>query len=270
MWRTGTLSLAYLTVNGADPLQHIEAAAAAGYQAAGLRLLPPRHLSNAPAVVGNPALIRDIKRACSRTGIRLLDAEVASLTPASTRSELSAMVDAAAELDFRFIQTVVEDPDRQRASDSLGMLAELASDVGMTIALEFMRFRDISNLAQAMDLIEITAYDNVRVLIDALHLARSDGSAADVARLRSDWIALAQLCDAPAMAPSLEQLPVEARTARLHPGEGALPLAALLDALPDDLPLSIEVPNSGYERWNYPERARRALAATTRLLNSRD
>ncbi len=48
MWRQGTFSLAYLTVNGADPLEHIAAAAEAGYQAAGLRILQPRHLADAP------------------------------------------------------------------------------------------------------------------------------------------------------------------------------------------------------------------------------
>lgn len=269
MWRKGPLSLAYLTVNGADPLQHIQAAAAAGYQAAGLRILPPLHLRDMPAVVGNAPLIRYIKQTCAQTGISLLDAEVASLTATTSRDELAAMVDTAAELGFKFIQTVSEDPDEARASDQLGALADLADDAGLRVALEFMRFRDVATLQQALRLIEITGRDNVGVLVDVLHLTRSGGSAADVALIPPKLIALAQLCDAPTLAPGLDGLPAEARNARLHPGAGELPLGDFLDALPTKLPLSVEVPNAAYESWSYLERARRAMAATSQLLTAR-
>ena len=269
MWRKGILSLAYLTVDGADPLKHIKAAAASGYQAAGLRILQPRHLQDLPAVVGNAPLIRAIRQACTHSGVSLLDAEVASLTQTTTRSELSAMVDAAAELRFEFIQTVSEDSDEQRASDNLAMLADLAGEAGLSIALEFMRFRQLATLQQAVHLIEMTGSSNVGLVIDALHLARSGGTAADLALVPPHLIAIAQLCDAPAVAPALEELPAEARHGRLYPGAGALPLSDLLDALPDGLPLSIEVPNADYERWNYQERARRAIAATSQLLAQR-
>lgn len=270
MWHKGILSLAYLTVNGADPVQHIEAAAAAGYQAAGLRIFPPRHLRNSPAVVGNAALIREVKRASKRDDITLLDAEVASLASTTTRDELAAMVDTAAELGFRVIQTVCEDPDETRAADQLGVLADLAATAQLGIALEFMKFRSVSNLQQALRLIELCGRSNVQLVIDALHLARSGGSAADLISVAPRMIAVAQLCDAPVLSPDFDGLATEARTARLYPGEGGLELCALLDALPDDLPLSIEVPNTAFEQWNHVERARRAMHATRQLLTRRE
>lgn len=265
MWRQGAYSLAYLTVNGADPLEHIAAAAEAGYQAAGLRILPPRHLADAPAVVGNVPLIRAIRRACNESGVSLLDAEVVSLTPVSTRAELQAVVDAAAELGFSFIQTVVEDSDERRAADRLAELADLAAAAKMRVALEFMRFRAVTDLQSAMHLIQLAGRPNVQVLIDALHLARSGGTPEQVAALSPDSIALAQLCDAPAEAPPADLLAQEARTARLYPGDGALPLSAFLDALPDDVPLSIEVPNTVHEALDYRVRAQCALDATKSL-----
>lgn len=269
MWRQGSLSLAYLTVNGADPLQHIAAAAVTGYQAAGLRILPPRHLSRAPAVVGDAPMIRAIKRLCADTGIALLDAEVASIAPTSTRAEFEAMVGTAAELGFQFIQTVVEDPDEARAADRLGELADLAAAADMRVALEFMRFRDVANLQQAMRLIDTTGRDNIQVLIDALHLDRSGGSADDVSKIPSNRVAIAQLCDAPAAGPAFDGLAAEARSGRLYPGDGQLPLSELLNALPDGVPLSIEVPNASHEALDYVERARRAIDATRALLLQR-
>lgn len=270
MWRQGPISLAYLTVDGADPLQHIAAAAKAGFQAAGLRILPPRHLANAPAVVGNPSLIRAIKRACSEAGISLLDAEVVSITAASTRAELQEVVDVAAELDFSFVQTVIEDPDEQRALERLGELAELAAVAKMRIALEFMHFRAVTDLQHAMRLIKLAGQPNVQVLVDALHLARSGGTPEQVAAAEPGTIALAQLCDAPAEAPPPDKLAQEARTARLYPGAGALPLCDLLDALPDGVPLSIEVPNAAYLLRSEDERARCAIEAAQQLCRGRN
>jgi sugar phosphate isomerase/epimerase len=269
MWTQGILSLAYLTVNGADSLQHLAAAAATGYQAAGLRILPPRHLASAPAVVGDAPMIRAIRRLCADTGILLLDAEVASITPTSTRAEFEAMVGTAAELGFEFIQTVVEDPDKGRAADRLGELADLAATADMRVALEFMRFRELANLQQAAQLIDATGRDNIQVLIDALHLDRSGGSADDVSKLPSYRVAIVQLCDAPASGPALDGLAAEARSGRLFPGEGELPLSELLDALPDGVPLSIEAPNASHEALDYLERARRAIDATRSLLLQR-
>ena len=269
MWRQGMYSLAYLTVNGADPIQHIAAAAEAGYQAAGLRILQPRHLVDAPSVVGNVPLIRAIKRACSDSGILLLDAEVMSITPTTAWSEMQAVVDVAAELGFRFIQTVVEDPEEQRAADRVAALADLAAAADARIALEFMRFRALTDLQSAMRLIQQVGRPNVQVLIDALHLARSGGTPEQVATLATNSIALAQLCDAPAEAPAADLLAQEARTARLYPGDGALPLSALLDVLPDGTPLSIEIPNTAYESLDFTVRAKRALDATDALCRAR-
>ena len=77
------LSLAHLTVLDADPLALIEAAAAGGFDAIGLRIVPPFVTETIVPVVGDADLQRRIKQ-------RLRDSDIALLV--SRRSGLSRKV----------------------------------------------------------------------------------------------------------------------------------------------------------------------------------
>ena len=83
----------------------------------------------------------------------------------------------------------------------------------------------------------------------------------------------AQICDAgpdmpgPADTPALIR---EARTGRLLPGEGVLPLAELVAALPEGLPLAIEAPCQATAHLPALERAQRAHRALSALLQTPD
>ena len=269
MWHKGELSLAYLTVDGASAVEHVEAAAAAGFPAAGLRILPPVHLSARGSVVGNPEETQRVRKACDTLGVRPLDAEVASLTSNITGDDIAEIVTTAAELGFRFVQTVIDDADFTRASESLAKLAEAARNAGIRVALEFMAFRPLANLESALALIDRSGSDNVGVLIDALHLARSGGSPEMVAAIPVGRIAMAQLCDAPAETPIFDELAAEARSRRLHPGEGDLWLNELLDVLPDGLPISLEVPHPSFANQTVVERAQHSMRALNLFLDDR-
>lgn len=266
MWSNGELSLAYLTVNGASPLEHVEAAAAAGYVAAGLRILPPSHLPESRAIVGDTAASKALRQRCEALGVTPLDAEVMSICSTTRDDELNAMVATASDLQFRFVQTVVEDSNANRAAHNLARLAELAAQAGMGVALEFMAFRALNTLDSAVAMIERTGANNIGLIIDALHLARSGGSPRDVAAIDDHKIALAQFCDAPLASPPNEALADEARWRRLQPGEGELWLDELLDVLPDGVPISLEVPNETLDKHNYADRAQLTKSAFERLL----
>src|SRR5260221_7809235 len=67
------LSLAHFTVVEAEPITLIEAAQAGGYDAIGLRILPLFPTDHVFPVIGNPNLVRSIKRRLMETGIRALD-----------------------------------------------------------------------------------------------------------------------------------------------------------------------------------------------------
>jgi sugar phosphate isomerase/epimerase len=102
----------------------------------------------------------------------------------------------------------------------------------------------LQTIEAASELVRAAGRSNAGVLVDVLHLCRSGGSPAAVAVLPPGRIAYLQLCDAPAQAPPLEGLALEARNDRQLPGEGELWLDDLLDALPDDIAISVEVPRS--------------------------
>lgn len=266
MWTSGELSLAYLTVDGATPVQHVEAAASAGFAAAGLRILPPTHLRTQSRVVGDANAIKRLAEVCGRTGVRPLDAEVMSLTAETGPDEMTAMAEAAADLGFRYIQTVVEDTDLSRAADNVARLAGIAARAGTGVAIEFMAFRPLSTLEDALRVMQRADARNVGLLIDALHLDRSGATVNDIKALPPNSVAVIQLCDAPRARPRFEDLPSEARERRLHPGEGGLPLEALLDVLEDGLPLSLEVPHPTFAGLAFNDRAAQAMAVLKNFL----
>jgi sugar phosphate isomerase/epimerase len=79
-----------------------------------------------------------------------------------------------------------------------------------------------------------------------------------------------QLCDAPAERPTdVEGLLRQARAERLMPGDGGLDLTGILRALPDGLPIGLEIPMETLAQ-TIPavERTRQMLAKTRRLLAS--
>jgi sugar phosphate isomerase/epimerase len=256
------LSLAYLTVNGAQPVEHLEAAQAGGFDAAGLRIVPPSHLAIDYGVIGNPERIREIKRTCDRTGVGVLDIEVVTLNAETDVARLLPALETSAEIGAQFIQAVSEDPDERRAADRFAALCDAAARFGLRVSLEFMRFRNLRTIEAAAALVEAAGRPNGGVLVDALHLARSGGTPAAVAAVPPGRIAYMQLCDGPAQSPPLERLAHESRNERRLPGEGEFLLEELFDALPDEIPISVEVPRAVDAGRSMTERAVLAGDAT--------
>lgn len=254
-------ALAYLTVNGSEPVEQIEAAAASGFAAVGLRLLPPGNLKLAHEILRNPPLIGQIRRACQRTGVSVLDVDVFTLSAASDRGLLDRAVDAAAELGASIILTVCEDPDRSRAIERFAALCAAAAERHITVAMEFMRWREVRTLEDALAFIDSAGSANGAICVDTLHLSRSGGTAASIAAAPASRMPYVQISDAPAQAPPVQELLHEARYDRLYPGEGELRLDDMLDAMPRNIPLSIEVPRSIHATRSVFDRAKLAAEA---------
>ena len=107
------------------------------------------------------------------------------------------------------------------------------------------------------------------MLIDALHFSRSGGLPAHVAQVDPALLRYAQICDASPDMPGPGDTPAlirEARTDRLLPGEGVLPLDELVAVLPATAALAIEAPCRATAELTALERARRAHHALTALL----
>ena len=143
---------------------------------------------------------------------------------------------------------------------------------GVVVVLEFLPIFTIGTLDEAVAVVTEVGQPNGAVLVDTLHLARSGGSPDDLRGVPARLLPYLQVADAPAEPPATDRdaLRDEALHGRMLPGEGALPLAAALAAVPD-VPLSIELRSSAL-MTRYPDptdRARAVRAACEPLLASR-
>jgi sugar phosphate isomerase/epimerase len=238
----------------------IDAAHQAGFDGCGLR---------PTADELSPASLRRLRQHLDDSGLTLLDVEVVRLRGDDDASAHLRLLDAAAVLGAGHVLAVSEHLERSATIEAMAWLASQAGQRGLRIALEFMVFTSVRSLADALDVIAAAATGNIGVLVDALHLARSGGTPADLARVPDREFAYVQLCDAPREPP--QDLTAEARHYRLLPGDGDLPLVALAEAVGVDVPLSVEVQSDELtSSTSATTRARRALTQTRRLLHPGD
>lgn len=261
------LGLAHLTALQLAPAALVTEAARAGFAAVGLRYIPATSDGPAyPTEVGTEAH-RALKRVLAGEGVRVSDIELVQLTPTIDIAALAGRLEAGADLGAVSVIASGDDPDQSRLTAHFAELCQLAASFGMRVDLEFMRWRVIGGLLQAAATVAEAGQTNGAILVDALHLTRSGGEADDLILLPDRWLRAAQLCDASTEPPANERAIIaEAREGRLPPGAGALPLGALLEALPADTSLSVEMPMPALDAR---ERIATAFNATRHLLEGR-
>lgn len=205
----------------------------------------------------------EVRRRLDGTGVIALDMEPVFVTPDGDHGD--RMVEAAATVGARNLLVVSRGVDAGRFADRFGGLCDLAAPYGIGCSLEFMRFMSICDLPQAVDVLDAVDRPNAGVLIDLLHLARTGGTAADVAMVAPERLPYAQMCDAPGDAP--DDLVSEALNGRLVLGAGDLPAKAVVGVLPPTTALSLEVRSAALRTALDPvERARHVLDTTRRAL----
>jgi len=256
----GFLNLNILPAGNAPPLEVIDAAAAAGFRSAGLRISGRRIEDPCVPVIGNDRAIAELRERAQARGVRLSSITGYGFFPDVPYDAQVRVLDATARLGADLVILNVYYEDHAAFAEELARLCEAAAAHGIRVGVEFMPFSGLRTLPEARRAVERSGATNAGYIIDALHLMRSGGTPQDVASLDPARIFLGQLCDADARRerPSDDELRAEARAHRLYPGEGDAPLHALLDALPADLELEIEVPRSDQEGWPLAERARKA------------
>lgn len=237
------LGVAHLTALELPPPDLARQAARAGFQAVGLRLHPAMTGGIAyPSRPGTRAH-HELRRLLAGEGLALNEIEFIQLTADIDVASFAGMLEAGADLGAACVTVSGDDADRARLTANFAALCDLAASFGLRVDLEFMRWRVVGSLEQAAAVVARADRPNGAVLLDALHLDRSGGAPAQLQDLPPGTIHAAQLCDARAAQPSTDaEVIAEAREGRLPPGEGELPLAELLRALPTDTVLSVEMP----------------------------
>jgi sugar phosphate isomerase/epimerase len=267
------LAMAVLNLRGRPAEAIVRAAAGAGFDSVTLRLIEPKDGDHGHLAYQHTER-RRLRQLMDDLGVGLLDVEVVRLRPGARLDLLLPSLDAAAELGARHVLTVCEDPDEQRFIASLVGFAGECAQRGMRAALEFMRFSHCTSFEQAMRLAmhaRVEGADDVGVLVDALHLARSGGTPNQVSVYAADFPEMfpyVQMCDAPLLAPhgGVAEIRTEAVHRRMLPGDGELPLQPLLAALPAGIPVCIETPIPALAARPDQERAAAAFEAGSRLL----
>lgn len=259
---THIYSLAYLTSAPMAPPDALVLAEKLGYQAIGVRIAPAAPGGDFSPLATDPALLRETIRRIEDIGVPVFDVEIARLGADFKADRFAAFLETAGRLKARAILVAGDDPDETRLTESFATFCRAAAPYGLTADLEFMPWTAVKNAKAALRIVSNAAEPNGRVLVDALHAARSATTLDDIANLPRHLLSYAQLCDAPAGIPtSNDELIHTARCARLLPGDGGIDLAGLVRALPGDLPLSLEIPNDEWlPRLGAEEWGRRALA----------
>jgi sugar phosphate isomerase/epimerase len=247
------LSLAAGCVLDATPAETVAAAAEAGFDAVGVWV---------DLDTWGPATTAEVRQRLDDSGLRALDVEVAVLRPGGDDDDGLRMLDIGAALGATCGLFVCFDEDLGRTADRFARVCEHASSIGLSAVLEFMVFTAVRTLADAIDVVTQAGHPAGGVLVDPLHLARSGGRSADLARADARLFPYAQYCDATQDPPPGDQLLEEALHGRLLPGEGVLPLDEFLNALPVGAPLSVEVRSRALRR-RYPNPVERARAIAT-------
>ena len=239
------LSLAHLTAITLPPAALVRAAARAGYGKVGLRLPPA-----APGAIdyyaapGSPAFMQ-LQAVLEGEGIGLHDVEMVSIGPGFVAADYRYLLEAGQALGATTLNVSGDDDDVGRLGDNFAALCAQASSFAMRVELEFMRWRPVGTLEQAVAIVTRANSENGKILLDALHLFRSGGSMKTLQSIDRALIGSVQLCDASGPIPSGDEAIIgEARGNRLAPGDGQLPLEELVAYLVDieDLQWGVETP----------------------------
>jgi sugar phosphate isomerase/epimerase len=260
------ISLAAGIMPEATPAQLIEAAAASDFDFGGMW---------AERETWTPATTRAIRSHARDAGVPLLDLEVAWIMPGAPDPWLTELVEIAAELGARNLLCVSSDPDMAATTAKFQALVDRAQGTGVRVNLEFGIFTEVKTIHAARAILEGVEGEAKALLVDTLHWARSGGTADDLKAIPRDWLSYCQPCDAPADGPdpgNFDAIIDDAINRRMPLGQGGLPLAAMVGALPDTLPMAIEERSAGL-REAFPdlnERAREVARTSRAWLDARD
>jgi sugar phosphate isomerase/epimerase len=189
----------------------------------------------------DPQLRRNLLAAMDDRDVSISLGEGLLIAPGVDVRSYAADLDIMAELRIPRINTVSLEPDQARTFDELAVLTALAADRGIATCVEPVVGLSIADLPSAIAAVEHVNREEISLLIDTMHVARFGASADDLRAIPAERIGYIQLSDTTRQR-RMRHYAEEAMFERLPPGEGELPLADMLAALPGDRVVGLELP----------------------------
>src|SRR5712692_8097164 len=264
------ISLAHLTVLDTTPPELVTVAAAAGFRSIGIRLTATPSVGIPPYdMLHDGPLLRETLLRLADTGVSVRDTEFLRFEPEHPVAIPEGFLEVSARLGARNVLVMSAEPEEARTIERFCELCDRAAAYGLHVGLEFAIYTGVRTLAHAAKIVARSKRSNASVLVDALHFSRSGGVPQQIATVDPSLFRYAQICDAGPDMPGPGDTPAlirEARTGRLLPGEGVLPLAELVAALPQSATLAVEAPCRATAHLPALERAKRAHHALSILV----
>ncbi len=266
------IGIEFLSVFDLPPVPFVELTAKLGCRYLSIGLTPMGcNLEGYPpfSLRDDVALRRDMISAMKDNGVSIALGEGFGLRPGTDVRAFASDLELMCELGVPRINSYCMEPDLGRGLDQLSLLSEMAGAVGIEHTIEFVPGLTIGDLPTALAAVDHVASAGCRLLIDTMHLIRSGASAADLAGIDPGKIGYAQICDVPLASPGISY-GEEAMFERRVPGEGELPLAEILAALPRTIPVGIEIPRRSLATAGTTpfERLEPCVRATAQLLDA--
>lgn len=238
------LGIDYISVFGLPPVRFIELAAELGCDSVslGLNLMDYNPEGYARfSIRDDKALRGEMKAALTANGVHVALGENLPVIPGTdSMDDWRASLDVLGELGTKRINSVSFETDFARNVEQYGRLAEVCGEYGIVPLIEFVPIFAIADLPTAARVVEAVGAPNLGLIIDTMHCGRTGVTADDLRALPAERIGYIQLCDAPLRSDA--DYMDEAMHERQAPGEGELPLAEYLAAMPGDVRVSLEIP----------------------------
>jgi len=181
--------------------------------------------------------------------------------------ELFAVADAVGARSLNAVDVFGGDWDVDEAIEAFGGLCDRAAEHGLVIHLEALPWSKIPDVGAAWEVVGSAARSNGGIAVDAWHFFRAGADHQALRTVPGEHVLGVQLDDGPA-APEANLLEATLHE-RLLPGEGEFDLPGLVATLRHigcDAPIGVEVFSDELHQLPPAEAARRAGAATRRLL----
>ena len=261
--RTVSLAAGVIPELMQNPKKFIEITANAGWRATGVWFDSETWTSTTS---------QKIKKRIDDTGIEVVDMEVIRLGKDTDDGE--ALVDAALEIGASNILVVSSLASAQETADRLSQLCFLAEKGNISVCLEFMKFTSVKSLSDALEVIDLVDAQNVGILLDLLHVARSGTVFDEIRACNPDLFPYVQWCDGSKnpVGWSNSELVRDALDDRLIPCHGELDAFDFESLFDIEVPFSVEVRSKALREnfSDFEERAKYVLDHTLAALEISD